>query len=39
MRVYVSFKLFLSFFFFSVQRAYGTLKQNLVEFKCTQVIN
>ena len=38
MRVYVSFKLFLSFFF-SVQRAYGTLKQNLVEFKCTQVIN
>ena len=25
--------------FFSMQRAYGTLKQNLVQFKYTQVIN
>ena len=25
--------------FFSIQRAYGTLKQNLVIFKYTQVIN
>ena len=29
----------LSLFFFSIQRAYGTLKQNLVNLKYTQVIN
>ena len=32
------FNFFLSLFF-SIQRAYGTLKQNLVKFKYTQVIN
>ena len=26
-------------FFFSIQRAYGTLKQNLVKFQYTEVIN
>ena len=37
-RRWVGFNFFYRYFF-SIQRAYGTLKQNLVKFKYTQVIN
>ena len=33
------FYYFFFYHFFSMQRAYGTLKQNLIKFKYTQVIN
>ena len=37
-RFFFFFTIFYSYFLFSIQRAYCTLKQNLVKFKYTEVI-